>query len=157
MEAAEAGQTIGKGSGLTKRKQSEFSPYPTAATSVLAPRQRGSAFPILRSPTRILDFDEEKDMYGTVARFRVKPGLDGKLKDMVAAYEGLKIPGHVNTTVYRLDSGNNEFMMTVVFESKAAYIKNADSSGQDTRYQEMLMVLDGEPDWSDGEIVYSGP
>ena len=42
-------------------------------------------------------------MYGTVARMRLKPGMEAKLKDDMAQYDQLKIPGFVSTVVYRMD------------------------------------------------------
>ena len=47
--------------------------------------------------------------------------------------------------------------MAVIFESKEAYVRNADSPDQDVSYRSMLEFLDGEPEWHDGEIVYSTP
>ena len=96
-------------------------------------------------------------MYGTVARFRIKPGSEGKLQAQFRDFEKLNIPGYKGSTLYRLDSGDNEYYMTVIFDSKDAYTKNADDPAQDTRYKEMLAIMEGEPEWHDGEIVYSGP
>ncbi len=95
-------------------------------------------------------------MYGTVARIRIKPGMESKLKELTRSYEGLKIPGHKATYVYRLDSGNDEYIMSVVFEDKAAYTKNANDPAQDARFREMAALLAGEPQWNDGEIIYGG-
>jgi hypothetical protein len=36
---------------------------------------------------------------------------------------------------------------------KEAYWANAHSSEQDARYRQWLPLLEGEPDWHDGEIV----
>ncbi len=78
------------------------------------------------------------------------------MKDLVKSYEALKIPGHVSTTVYRLDSGNDEYIMSVVFSDKPSYVKNADSPEQNKRFQEMMALLAGEPQWMDGEIIHHG-
>jgi quinol monooxygenase YgiN len=93
-------------------------------------------------------------MYGTVARFRVKPGSDEKVREMMRSYEQLKVPGHVNTVVYRMDTNPNEYYMAVVFQDKDTYTKNANSPDQDARYREFIAFLEGEPEWHDGEIVY---
>ena len=69
-------------------------------------------------------------MYGTVAKFRVKPGQESKLMQEMGSYDGLNIDGYVGTTVYRLDSGNDEYIMAVVFRDKDSYMKNADSPDQ---------------------------
>ena len=94
-------------------------------------------------------------MYGTVARMRVKPGMESKFKDLSREYESLKVPGHIGEYVYRMDEDSNEYYMAVIFESKESYFANARSPEQDTRYREMLDTLEGEPEWHDGEIVYS--
>jgi antibiotic biosynthesis monooxygenase (ABM) superfamily enzyme len=95
-------------------------------------------------------------MYGTVARFRIKPGMEAKFKELTKSYESLKVPGHVNTSVFRLDSGGDEYLMAVVFQDKGSYMKNADSPDQDKRYQEMRALLQADPQWMDGEVIYSG-
>lgn len=94
-------------------------------------------------------------MYGTVARMQIKPGMEAKLTELTKAYETLKVPGHVNTIVYRADANANEIFMAVVFDSKEAYRKNADDPAQDARFREMAALLEGEPEWHDGEIIYS--
>jgi antibiotic biosynthesis monooxygenase (ABM) superfamily enzyme len=93
-------------------------------------------------------------MYGTVARFQIKPGMEGKLHDLMKSYEQLNMPGYKSTTVYKLDAGDNQYMMSVVFADKNSYMKNADSPDQDRRYQEMRAILTDDPDWMDGEIIY---
>ena len=93
-------------------------------------------------------------MYGTVARMRVKAGAESRITELFGQYETLKVPGYVGLTVYRLDDDPNELLMAVVFESKEAYRANAESPEQDARYREMLELLESDPQWQDGEIVY---
>ena len=94
-------------------------------------------------------------MYGTVARIRIKPGMERKLMELAGQWEGTW-PGSVASYIYRMDAGDNEYYLAVVAESKEAYFANANSPEQDARYREMLQYLDGEPEWHDGEIVYAG-
>ena len=94
-------------------------------------------------------------MYGTIARMRVKPGMWDKLVAVTAAEDRLNIPGHKDTKLYRMDADSNECYLVVVFDSKEAYDRNADSPEQDARYREFVQFLDGEPEWHDGEVVYS--
>ena len=96
-------------------------------------------------------------MYGTVARLRLKSGMDQKMGDLIRSYEALKVDGHIRSTLYRMDEESNELYLAVVFENKEKYDKNANSPEQDKRYHEMLDLLDREPEWHDGEIIYSGP
>lgn len=94
-------------------------------------------------------------MYGTVARMRLKPGMEAKLKADMAQYEGLKIPGFVSTMVYRMDSDPNEIYMAVVFKDKASYGANARDPKQDERFKRMRSFLVADPEWHDGEIIAS--
>lgn len=96
-------------------------------------------------------------MYGTIARFRVKPGAEQQLVQLQHEYEALKVPGYLKSTVYRMDADPGDYYLAVVFDSKESYVANANSPEQDTRYRKMLSLLDGEPQWHDGEIIYVGP
>lgn len=94
-------------------------------------------------------------MYGTVARLKIKPGMDAKLKEEMSKYPGLKIPGFVSTTVYRMDRDASELYMTVVFKDKQSYHANAQDPKQDERYRQMRALLAADPEWHDGEIIWS--
>ncbi len=52
-----------------------------------------------------------------------------------------------------MDTDANDYSIAVVFESREAYLANAESAEQHARYQQWLPLLDGEPEWHDGEIV----
>jgi len=93
-------------------------------------------------------------MYGTVARMRVKPGAEAKFAELSRQYEALNIPGFRATYVYRMDNDPTMFMMAVVFDDKTSYVANANSPDQNVRYQEMVELLEGAPEWHDGEIVF---
>ena len=94
-------------------------------------------------------------MYGTIAKMKLKPGMEAKMMAETKSYESLNIPGFLGTMVYKMDTNPNEYYMTVVFADKDAYSKNANNPEQDKRYRAMLEMLVGEPEWHDGEIVYS--
>jgi len=96
-------------------------------------------------------------MYGTVARMKVKPGMMGKLKELMGAEEMQGIPGLVSSTVYQMDSDSNELYLAVAFDTKETYTKNAESPEQNARYEQMVALLDGAPEWHDGEVVYRHP
>ena len=93
-------------------------------------------------------------MYGTVARFRVKPGSEAKLQEVMKAEE-TGIPGYLGSIVYRMDADPNEMYLAVIFDSKDAYVKNADSAEQEARFRDFQALLDSDPEWHDGEIVYN--
>ncbi len=94
-------------------------------------------------------------MYGTVARMRLKAGMEAKLKADMAQYERLKIPGFVSTMVYRMDADPNELYMAVAFKDKASYVANARDPKQDERFKRMRAFLAADPEWHDGEIIAS--
>jgi len=94
-------------------------------------------------------------MYGTVARMKIKPGSEAKLKADMAQYDDLKVPGFVSSTVYRMDGDPTEVYMAVVFKDKASYEANARDPKQDERFKTMRASLQADPEWHDGEIIAS--
>ncbi len=94
-------------------------------------------------------------MYGTVARMKLKPGAGPEMQVLMKEYEGLSIPGYVNTYVFQMDNDPNELYLVAVFESREAYTANANDPAQNARFMKMMALLDGEPEWHDGGIVYS--
>jgi antibiotic biosynthesis monooxygenase (ABM) superfamily enzyme len=92
-------------------------------------------------------------MYGTVARLRIKPGMEQQLLEFDRKEQAVKIPGYTGAYIYRMDADPSVFYLAVVFESKEAYIANARSPEQDARYQEMRALLESDPEWNDGEVV----
>ena len=95
-------------------------------------------------------------MYGTIARVRLKPGAEERLTKLVDSYAQLKIPGHIDTRVYRMDADSSDYYMVVAFEDKGSYVKNASNPDQDTRYRQMVELLQGDPEWHDGDIIFGG-
>jgi antibiotic biosynthesis monooxygenase (ABM) superfamily enzyme len=93
-------------------------------------------------------------MYGTVARMRLKPGAEQRMMELSREEETL-IPGFLFQHVYRLDSGNNEYILVVAFDSRESYVANANSPEQHQRYLEYRELLEADPEWQDGEIIYS--
>lgn len=96
-------------------------------------------------------------MYGTIGRFRVKPGMEGQLRQLLQeqarAFETGRVPGFLASYTYRMDADANDYYLAVVFASKEAYWANAQSPEQDARYRQWLPLLESEPEWHDGEIV----
>lgn len=91
-------------------------------------------------------------MYGTVAKMKAIPGSDlighfqSQMADELAA-------GMVSAVVYRMDTDPDEYMMAVVFQSKDAYVSNANSPEMHARYEAYRALLAEEPEWHDGEVV----
>src|SRR5207237_3671198 len=92
-------------------------------------------------------------MYGTVARFRAKPGMGDKLREQQQLYEEANVPGSVMITIYRMDKDPNEYYMAVIFDSKESYVANANSPEQNARYQALMEMMAEEPEWHDGEVI----
>ena len=75
-------------------------------------------------------------MYGTIGRYRIKPGMEEQLIEHLHVFEAAKVPGTIATYVYRMDADPNDFYIAVVFASKEAYLANAQSPEQDARYRQ---------------------
>jgi quinol monooxygenase YgiN len=93
-------------------------------------------------------------MYGTVARMRIRAGMEQKMRELAASDGMTKIDGLVGTTVYKMDADPNVLFMAVVFTDKDAYVKNANSPEQNARYEEFVALLEGPPEWNDGEVIF---
>jgi heme-degrading monooxygenase HmoA len=94
-------------------------------------------------------------MYGTVARMRTRPGSEEQLTSLAAEYDTLDVPGFVATYLYRLDDNENEYYMAVLFEDRESYRRNAEDPAQDERYRRMRELLEADPKWHDGEVVWA--
>jgi quinol monooxygenase YgiN len=94
-------------------------------------------------------------MYGTIARMRVKPGMENRIEEYIRKFEGRQVSGAVATYTYRMDRDPNEIYLAVVFDSREAYRANAESPEQDAEYRQLLELLVEEPEWHDGEIIHS--
>ena len=93
-------------------------------------------------------------MYGTVARFHLKPGTEERLRQQLRESEVADVPGEIGEYVYRTDENPNEYYLAVVFTDKEAYMANAESPEQDVRYRRLAKLFTDKPEWHDGEIVY---
>lgn len=88
-------------------------------------------------------------MYGTIAVLKAKPGAEAKLLEQFRE----KAPGMMSY-IYRMDTNAHIYYLAVMFESKAAYLANANSPEQQVRYNEMLKLLTAKPEWHDGEVIH---
>ena len=95
-------------------------------------------------------------MYGTIGRLRIKPGMESQFRQLLQgqarAFETGQVVGFVASYTYRMDADPNDCYIAAVFESREAYWTNAQSPEQDARYRQWLPLLEGEPEWHDGEI-----
>lgn len=92
-------------------------------------------------------------MYGTIARFRIKPGVK---EEFIKAMDGLSeavIPGWVADYYFRMEKDSDEFYLVAIFEDKETYLANADSAEQHERYLIFRSFLMNDPEWHDGFVV----
>jgi quinol monooxygenase YgiN len=94
-------------------------------------------------------------MYGTIARMMVKPGMETQFEQIAQDIGVGRVPGEVAVYAYQMDRNSREFYLVAVFESREAYQANAASPEQNERFMKMMQMLEAEPEWNDGEIVYS--
>lgn len=92
-------------------------------------------------------------MYGTVARMKVKPGELEQLQKVLAS--DVKADGEMAIYTYQLDADPNELIISVVFKDKKSYFDNADDPKTDEWFQAVRAHLEADPEWNDGEIIYS--
>jgi quinol monooxygenase YgiN len=93
-------------------------------------------------------------MFGTVARYRIKPGHVEQFMKEMGSFEDDPPKGWMYHTVFRSTKDPNELWMSVVFENEDVYKKNADSPEMNRQYKEMLEHLEGEPEWHDGNVIH---
>jgi len=73
-------------------------------------------------------------MYGTIARFRIKPGVKDEFIKAMDSFGGAMIPGWVADYYFQMERDSNEFYLVAIFEDKETYLANADSTEQHKRY-----------------------
>ncbi|MBZ0300423.1 MAG: antibiotic biosynthesis monooxygenase [Anaerolineae bacterium] len=94
-------------------------------------------------------------MYGTVAHMHIKPGAQDQLQQVAREISIGRAPGQMGVYIYQMDRDSDEYYLAVIFESKEAYLANAQSPEQHERFMKLMQVLAVEPEWNDGEIVYT--
>ena len=94
-------------------------------------------------------------MYGTIARMQVKAGAEDAFLRVTEEIEGVPVQGMTAVYVYQMDRDSREYFMVAVFESKEAYFANANSPEQHARFMQLMTVLEHEPEWHDGTVVYA--
>ena len=91
-------------------------------------------------------------MYGTVAKFRIKPGAIAEFRTQID--ERRPADGFHFVYVYQSDQDENELWLVAIFEDKKSYFENANSSEQHAEFLRLRKLMTAEPEWHDGEIVF---
>ena len=94
-------------------------------------------------------------MYGTVARFHLKPGVAAQLLTRLRELNVERDPGLVAEFVYHMDAEPDVYYMAVAYESKEVYRANSTRPQTQARYVELMKFTAAEPEWHDGEIVFT--
>jgi len=92
-------------------------------------------------------------MYGTIARFRIKPGVRDEFVKAMDRFGEDIIPGWVADYYFQMDNDPDEFYLVAIFKDKETYVANADSAEQHGRYLTFRSFLVDDPEWHDGSIV----
>jgi hypothetical protein len=90
--------------------------------------------------------------YGTIMIGKLKkPGTGQALVDAGKKWEERKVPGFQGTYTLLGDDGTM-VVACVTFESKEKYVALANDSAQDEWWRTVMApMLDGDPQWIDGE------
>ena len=95
----------------------------------------------------------ENKMYGTIGHFRVKPGMGAPFIEVARQVGALALPGIVAAYCYRLDASEHDYYLAVVAFDKEAYFRHAQHPAVQVLDRQLLALLDGDPEWFDGEVV----
>jgi hypothetical protein len=96
-------------------------------------------------------------MYGTVYRFRPLPGQEEAMLDYHRRWKAERWPhvrGFITEYIYRSEKHPGEYIGAAVFESKEVMVENAKDPADDAWYQQFRALLQDDPEWEDGEIIF---
>ena len=91
-------------------------------------------------------------MYGTIFSLDIKPGHQDKLLATMEKEATSKPQGMLAWFVMKPDD-KEEWTGVAVFESKDAYVANANRPEQHESFLKMMEHLASEPTWNDGTYV----
>ena len=91
-------------------------------------------------------------MYGTIFNLKVKEGHERDLLELTDQ-PAADIKGAVAWFLMKPDDKNADLVGVAVFESKEAYVANANSPEQHEEFTKWMEHLEAEPNWTDGEYI----
>ena len=91
-------------------------------------------------------------MYGTIFNLNIKPGHEEALLAALKEETTSKPEGMVAWFVMNPDD-KDEWIGVAIFESKEAYVSNANRPKQHESFLKMMEHLETEPIWTDGTYV----
>ena len=92
-------------------------------------------------------------MYGTIYRLRPKAGKEAdviRIMDEWDRERRPKVKGSIAGYLFKLDKGG--MMGVALFESKEAYVANANDPEQDAWYRQFRALMVADPQWFDGKL-----
>jgi quinol monooxygenase YgiN len=95
-------------------------------------------------------------MYGNVARLRPLPGHEEALLDLADRWDQERrprVPGFVAEYLFRLEPSPGEWVVILLFESRAAYEENVQDPQEAPWYALLRAHLQADPTWVEGEIL----
>ncbi|MHB1133568.1 MAG: antibiotic biosynthesis monooxygenase [Chloroflexota bacterium] len=94
-------------------------------------------------------------MFGTIARLQALPGRGEELVAALREDETESIPNGVAFYLYKSEAKADEYWAVAVFTSRETYFAN-NTPEQDARYRRWRALLVADPEWHDGEVLFSG-
>ena len=92
-------------------------------------------------------------MYGTIAHFRIKPGVKDEFVRTMDSFGDAVIAGWVADYYFQMENDSDEFYLVAIFQDIQTYQANADSTEQHERYLVFRSFLVDDPQWHDGFIL----
>ena len=92
-------------------------------------------------------------MYGTIAHFRLKPGLKDEFIRAMDGFGDAVIEGWMADYYFQTERDSDAFYLVAIFQDKETYQSNADSADQHERYLVFRSFLTEDPEWHDGSIL----
>lgn len=92
-------------------------------------------------------------MYGTIAHFRIRPGVKDEFINVMDSFGDAVIAGWIADYYFQLEEDSDEFYLVAIFTDKETYLANADSADQHQRYLIFRSYLVDDPEWHDGFVV----
>ena len=94
-------------------------------------------------------------MYGTIGHFHVKAGMEEQLLEALRQVGDLHLPGSVAAYCYRPDASVQDYYIAVVFTDKESYFAHARHPEVVYIDERLMKLLESEPEWYDGEVIYA--
>ncbi len=91
-------------------------------------------------------------MYGTIFKLTIKDGHHEALLKEISQDNSL--PAGMKASFIMKPDKQKEWVGVAIFDSKEAYVANAESPEQHERFLKIMQHLESEPSWTDGEFVF---